>query len=86
MNLEARIRSAKAATAETASLKDWRIRNSHNCSMREAARQLASGKGYMIATDAAAHDIDTRITPSDRVRVWGFIWNHIYKRIHLVSF
>lgn len=85
MTLEARIRSAKAATAETASLKDWRI-NRHNRSMREAARQLASGKGYMIATDAAAHDIDTRITPSDRVRVWGFIWNHIYKRIHLVPF
>lgn len=86
MNIEARIRSAKASTTETASMKDWRIRNRHNRCMREAARLLASGKGYLIATDTAAHDIDTRITPSETVRVWGFSWNNIYKRIHLVSF
>ena len=50
MTLTSRINIAKRMTASTAALKDWRIRNKHNRAMREIARQLTAGKGYIIAS------------------------------------
>lgn len=45
-----RVNIAKRLTAETATIKDWRIRNKHNRAMREIARELTAGKGYIIAS------------------------------------
>ena len=50
MTQTSRINIAKRMTASTAALKDWRIRNTHNRAMREIARQLTAGKGYIIAS------------------------------------
>jgi hypothetical protein len=46
------IESAKRHNAESASVKDWRIRNNSNRKMREIARALSAGKGYEIGTAA----------------------------------
>lgn len=50
MTLTNRVNIARRMTASTAALKDWRIRNKHNRAMREIARQLTAGKGYIIAS------------------------------------
>lgn len=48
--MSAVINLAKARTTESASVKDWRIRNKRARAMRDAARELVAGKGYAIAT------------------------------------
>lgn len=87
-----RVNIAKAITAETASLKDWKIRNSHNRKMREIARDLTSGKGYIIATarelkakygDLCHYQADA--SDSDRKRIWSLGMNGIYNKILFTS-
>nr|DAE32977.1 MAG TPA: hypothetical protein [virus sp. ctoYX9] len=50
MTLTNRVNIAKRITANTAAIKDWRVRNKHNRALREIARQLTAGKGYIIAS------------------------------------
>lgn len=50
LTLTDRVNMAKRITASTAALKDWRVRSKHNRAMREIARQLTAGKGYIIAS------------------------------------
>lgn len=50
MTLTSRVNLARRITANTAAIKDWRVTNKHNRAMREIARQLTAGKGYIIAS------------------------------------
>ena len=43
---------AKEQTAKAASVKAWRITTKAGRALQEVARQMATGKGYEIATDA----------------------------------
>ena len=51
MKLINAIQFAKKMTERAANVKDWRL-SKKDKEMREMARQLAEGKGYIIATDA----------------------------------
>ena len=43
---------AKEQTAKAASVKAWRITTKAGKALQDAAKEMASGKGYEIATDA----------------------------------
>lgn len=92
MTLTNRVNIAKRMTAETAALKDWRIRNKHNRAMREIARELTSGKGYLIATvkELAAKygtlcHYETTAPGADETRVWGLQMNIVWRKIQFVA-
>lgn len=92
MSLTNRVNIAKRMTANTAALKDWRIRNKHNRAMREIARELTAGKGYLIATvkelaakyGALCH-YETAAPGADIKRVWGLQLNSIGRKIQFVA-
>lgn len=52
MTLIQSINLAKALTRASANVKDWLVTNRHDRQMREIARDLNNGKGYIIATPA----------------------------------
>lgn len=92
LTLTNRVNIAKRMTAETAALKDWRIRNKHNRAMREIARELTTGKGYLIASvkELAAKygklcHYETTAPGSDVKRVWGLQMNGIWHKIQFVA-
>lgn len=92
MKLTNRVNIAKRMTANTAELKDWRVRNKHNITMRAIARNLTAGKGYVIASvkelsqkyGALCH-YDAAAPEADKKRVWGLKMNVISKTILFVS-
>jgi hypothetical protein len=79
-------------TAETANLKDWRVHNRHNRAMREIAREISGGKGYIIASvkelaqkyGCMCH-YETTAPGADAKRVWGLQMNEIYRKIQFVA-
>lgn len=78
MTLTARANIAKRMTAKAATLKDWRVVNKHNRAMREIAREMTSGKGYIIATvkELAAKygklcHYETTAYGADKKEIWG---------------
>lgn len=92
MTLTNRVNIAKRMTANAAALKDWRIRNKHNRAMREIARELTAGKGYLIATvkELAAKygtlcHYETAAPGADIKRVWGLQMNSIGRKIQFVA-
>lgn len=92
LTLTNRVNIAKRMTASTAALKDWRIRNKHNREMREIARELTAGKGYVIATvkDLAAKygalcHYDAAAPGADEKRIWGLQMNSIWLKIQFVA-
>lgn len=92
MTLTNRVNIAKRMTANTAALKDWRIRNKHNRAMREIARELTAGKGYLIATvkELAAKygtlcHYDTTAPGADVKHIWGLQMNEICRKIQFVA-
>lgn len=50
MELIQQMAFAKKMTERAAAVKDWRL-SKKNKEMRDAARKLAEGKGYIVATD-----------------------------------
>ena len=46
------VKFAQEQTAKAASVKAWRITTKAGRALQEIARQMATGKGYEIATDA----------------------------------
>lgn len=46
------VKFAQEQTAKAASVKTWRITTKAGRALQEIARQMATGKGYEIATDA----------------------------------
>lgn len=52
MKVSAAVNFAKMQTAKAASVKAWRITTKSGKALQEIARQIASGKGYEIGTDA----------------------------------
>lgn len=92
ITLATRINIAKRMTANTAALKDWRVRNKHNITMREIARELTAGKGYVIASVkelAAKYGTLCHYSPDApgayEKRVWGLQMNVICRKILFVS-
>lgn len=92
MTLTNRVNIAKRMTANAAALKDWRIRNKHNRAMREIARELTAGKGYIIATvkELAAKygtlcHYETAAPEADIKRVWGLQMNIVCRKIQFVA-
>lgn len=57
ITISKKITIARKITSLTANAKDWRIRNKYNRAMREVARDLTAGKGYIIAS---ARDLSVR--------------------------
>lgn len=92
MTLTNRVNIAKRMTSETAALKDWQIRNRHNREMREIARELVAGKGYIIASveELAAKygklcHYDTTAPGADAKQVWGLQMNGICRKIQFMT-
>lgn len=92
ISLNNRIETAKRLTAKTAMIKDWRIRNRHNRAMREIARGLTAGKGYVIASPRELSEIypdfygcDTAAQDSDVKMIWGLDVNSVWRKIQFVS-
>lgn len=92
ITLANRVNIAKRMTANTAALKDWRIRNKHNITMREIARELTAGKGYVIASVKELSDKYGTLchySPDSpeayKKRVWGLRMNEIHREIQFVS-
>lgn len=92
MTLTNRVNIAKRMTANAAALKDWRIRNKHNRAMREIARELTAGKGYLIATvkELAAKygplcHYETAAPGADEKHVWGLQMNIVWHKIQFVA-
>lgn len=92
LTLTNRVNIAKRMTASTAALKDWRIRNKHNRAMREIARELTAGKGYLIATvkELAAKygtlcHYDTTAPGAGEKCVWSLQMNEICRKIQFVA-
>lgn len=92
LTLTNRVNIAKRMTADTAALKDWRIRNKHNRAMREIAWELTAGKGYLIATvkeltakyGALCHH-ETTAPGADEKSVWGLQMNSVWHKIQFVA-
>lgn len=92
ITLTNRVNIAKRMTADTAALKDWRVRNNRNRSMRGIARDLAAGKGYIIAS---VNDLTDKYgtlchySPdapgSGKKHVWGLRMNKIHREIQFVA-
>lgn len=92
LTLTKRVNIAKRMTANTAALKDWRVRNKHNRSMREIARELTAGKGYVIASVkelAAKYGTMCHYSPDApgayEKRVWGLQMNSVWRKIQFVA-
>lgn len=92
IKLTNRVNIAKLLTAEVAALKDWRVRNKRNRQMREIAREIAGGKGYIIASVQELAQkygnlchYETTAPGADRRRVWGLQMNDVYNRIQFVG-
>lgn len=87
-----RVNIAKRMTSETAALKDWRIRNKHNRAMREIARELTAGKGYIIASvkelvakyGTLCH-YEATAPGADEKHVFGLQMNIIWHRIEFTA-
>lgn len=67
---------AKQLTINAASAKDWRLRNRRDREFKRIARDLASGKGYVIATNYQLAKqypgmLDVRYTPESKPMVWA---------------
>lgn len=92
MTLTNRVNIAKRMTANTAAVKDWRIRNKRNRAMREIARELTAGKGYIIASvknlsekyGSLCH-YDTSAIGSEKKRVWAISYNSVWRSIDFVA-
>lgn len=92
LNLTNRVNIARRMTADTAALKDWRVRNRKNRSMRGIARELTAGKGYIIAS---VKDLSSKYgtlchySPdahgAGKKRVWGLKMNKIHREIQFVA-
>jgi len=69
-----RINIAKRITAESASIKDWKLRRKSDRKLKELAGELVAGKGYIIAS---AKELSTRYpdlmaaSNDTRRHVWG---------------
>lgn len=92
ITLTNRVNIAKRMTADTAALKDWRVRNKKNRSMRGIARDLTGGKGYIIASVKdlyAKYGTMCHYSPdapgAGKKRVWGIRMNIIHREIQFVS-
>lgn len=92
MRITRRIEIARNMTAATAALKDWRVRNKHNRTMRQIARDVAADRGYIIATveylKAKYGDLCHYEAPSgnaDKKHVWGIRMNNVWHRIVFVA-
>ncbi len=88
ITLTNRVNIAKRMTANTATLKDWRVRSKHNRAMRE----ISNGKGYIIASvrelaqkyGRLCH-YETTAPGADAKRVWGLQMNEICRKIQFVA-
>ena len=89
MTISKRIEIARNLTAATASLKDYKIRNKHNRQMRELARELMSGKGYIIASTRELKekygDLSHYDVISDDKDIWGISMSLSDRKILFVA-
>ena len=92
VTLTNRVNIAKRMTAETATIKDWRIRNKHNRAMHEMARELTAGKGYIIASVRELAEkygklchYETTAPGADKKHIWGLQMNSIWHKIQFVA-
>lgn len=92
MRMTRRIEIARNMTADTAALKDWRVRNKHNRAMRQIARGLTADKGYIIATVRELAErygtlcqYEKNASGADEKRVWGLHMNDVYRKILFVA-
>ena len=92
LNLTNRVNIAKRMTADTAALKDWRVRNKKNRSMRGIARDLTGGKGYIIASAnelVEKYGTLCHYSPdapgAGKKRVWGLRMNEVHREIQFVA-
>lgn len=92
MTLTTRVNIAKQMTMNTAAMKDWRIKNKHNHAMREIARKLIDGKGYIIASIRELAEkygnlchYEITIPDADMKYVWGLQMNSIWHKIQFTA-
>ncbi len=67
--LSSKIETAKRLTNQVAEMKDYQVRNKQLRQMREEARKLADGKGYII----------------DNGRICAYYYNKVWRKIEIVS-
>lgn len=92
ITLTTRVNIAKRMTANTAAMKDWRIRNKHNRAMREIARELIAGKGYIIASVRELAEkygnlchYEITVPGADVKYAWGLQMNILWHKIQFVA-
>lgn len=74
------VNAAKVSTSKVANLKDYQVRNKNLRAKRELARELANGKGYIIATAKEISDrynLGWNVVKEDlnKKRVWGLCYS-----------
>ena len=92
MTLTNRVNTGKQLNTNTATMKDWGIRNKHNRAMRERAREISGGKGYIIASGkelAAKYGTlchyETTAPGADAKRAWGLQMNEVHRKIQFTA-
>lgn len=89
--LQMRVSIAKNFCAKTANMKDWQVRNKHNRAMREIARELMRGKGYIVATSQEMEAMYGQLFHvagaclDQKKCVWGLDYNDIFNKIQFVK-
>lgn len=89
ITLQQRVAIAKNFCAKTANMKDWQVRNNHNRAMREIARELIRGKGYIIATEEEMNEkygypCDKKCQDKKK-HIYSLCYNSIFNKIGFVS-
>ena len=89
MTISKRIEIARNLTVATANIKDYKIRNKHNRQMRELARELIAGKGYIIASTRELKekygDLSHYDVISDDKDIWGISMNFSNRKLLFVA-
>ena len=87
MTLQQRINYAKLMTKRSAAVKDYKVRRKDQRELREIARELTAGNGYIIASP---NEMSQRypkyysVKGSERM-VFAIQWNVLWRRLSFVG-
>lgn len=89
ITLSKRIEVAKKMTARSAALKDYKVRSKKKREMREIARNLTAGKGYIIASP---EEMEKRYPKyfkdwavENKKMVFSIDWNIVWGELQFVA-
>lgn len=76
---------AKRTTEKAATMADYKVRNRKNRMMREIARDLNRGRGYVIASAVEMSDAGELIAHNNGRRIiWAVGYNNFYKELQFI--